>query len=305
MRTIHCDNRAEWLAERRRHVMSSDAATIVGARDAGLLALYAEKIGEFERDDSRFDQDALQAGKRFQLPVAQWWAEIERAEIIEMGEFTILESEEHPFIGCTLDFIVKHPRFDDHGVLEIKYWNAGAAKMFAKGAIPAAERAQVCHQMLATGARFGFLAVVIGGKKPLSRLIEADPIELDAMLAAERAFWRQVERREPPTASGADDDTAYLLQGVGSGTPEFPVDLGANMAEVFDQAKIEGAAARQHEARAKSLRNQFVQAIGEANVAVLPDGRRIRCRRIDVAERDQHVSASHYYRLDPIKETRK
>lgn len=302
MRTIHCDNRAEWLAERRRHVMSSDAATIAGARDAGLLALYAEKIGEFERDESRFDQDALEAGKRFQLPVAQWWAETERAEIIEVGDMTILESEEHPFIGATLDFIVKHPRFDEYGVLEIKYWNAGAAKLFAKGAIPAAERTQVCHQMLVTRARFGFLAVVIGGRKPLSRLIEANPLELDALLKSEREFWRHVERRDPPIASGSDDDSAYLLQGVGSGARESSTDVGANVAALFDDAKLASAAARQHETRAKSLRNQFVQAIGEANVAVFPDGRRIRCQRVDVAARDQHVDAFTYYRLDPIKE---
>lgn len=63
-----------------------------------------------------------------------------------------------------------------------------------------------------TGAERWYLAVLAYGRGFFTFVLERNQAEIDALMAAEQAFWHQVEQDIPPAADGSEATTAALQE---------------------------------------------------------------------------------------------
>ena len=72
--------------------------------------------------------------------------------------------------------------------------------------------AQCIHYLAVTGAERWYLAVLAYGRGFFTFVLERNQAEIAALMAAEAAFWKQVEQDIPPAADGSGATTAALQE---------------------------------------------------------------------------------------------
>ncbi len=187
-------NTAEWHRWRQLGIGSGDAPAIMGeARFMTRRSLWSMKTGHQEE---RSPGHAALRGRALEH-VARW--AYERALNVQMEPLCVVH-ERYDWMRASLDGY----SFDGSVVLEIKCpLNAEDLNMARKGQIPAHYYAQLQHQLEVTHAtqahywsfdgRAGSLVRVAPDREYIKRLVDA-----------EAEFWRLVEERRWPEASGKE-----------------------------------------------------------------------------------------------------
>jgi len=269
--TTVCPSREAWLAERRRGIGASDAAAVLGVSPwATPLTLFADKLDLADDIERRASLEILEWGLALEAPIAARYARETGREPIDPGRFTIVRSEQHPFMLATLDRQLVDPDRGP-GVLEIK--TASWMKRDEWLEEPPLEyQIQVQHQLAVTGCAWGSLAVLIGGQ--LFRWCDVDRNDrfIDALIAKEAAFWQRVEAREPPEP---DDTTAcldLLRRLFPTHTAGKVVALPAD-ADEWDQERVRAIEdEKAAQARRRLAESQLIAALGDAEIGLLPCG---------------------------------
>jgi len=284
-------DRAAWLAARKRGVGASEAAAVLGLNPyCSPLEVYLRKTGELP---DVAENAAMRWGTKLEEAIAQAYTE-ETGEPVEAQP--LVRSDEWPWMFATVDRLSAGGR-----VVEIKNVGARMAEQWGDPGtddVPVPYLLQVNHQLAVTGRRFADLAVLIGGSDFRIYPLERNNRLIDAMVAAERAFWERVERRQPPEPDWGHASTPALISALYAPTGpqvELPEAALAHLL-AYQRAGDEEKAAHDAKEMAKA---RIMLAMKDATCAVFPDGTKV--RRCLVRRKEYVVPAGEYTRFSVHK----
>lgn len=184
----------EWKELRSHYIGGSDAAAVVGLNPfSSRYSLWAEKTGKIPGFEGNL---ATEVGTYLEEFVAQKFAQ-ETGKKVRRVNQSFLNSD-YPFAIANIDRDVVG---EDAG-LEIKTTSELNLKKFKGGEYPSNYYAQMVHYMAITGKQRWYLAVLIGNREFKWFVLERDEDEINALMEAEKEFWKFVETGNPPEADG-------------------------------------------------------------------------------------------------------
>ena len=188
--------REEWLALRRKSIGGSDAAGIIGlSKWSSPYSVWADKTG---RLPDKPDNEALRLGRDLEDYVARRFMEDTGKKVRRWQ--AMLYNPDYPFAHADIDRWV----IGENAGLECKTTSSLDLKQFKGVEFPERYYAQCVHYMAVTGADRWYLAVLVFGRGFFVYVLERDQAEIDALMAAEKDFWADVESDTAPTPDGSD-----------------------------------------------------------------------------------------------------
>ena len=200
------NSRAVWLEAREAQGLGgSEAAAIVGLSPwMSATELWQIKTGIKSRKN--FSNEAIEKGIAFE-PVLRELFKAKHPEYdIEYHQFDLLYQSERPWLFATLDGEIRDNERQRQGILEIKTASPQNKAAWAKwdNATPLSYRAQITHQLLATGYDFATLFAYLfnfeGDMTIREYNFERERMvdDMDWLLEKETAFWHKVQTRQQP-----------------------------------------------------------------------------------------------------------
>lgn len=116
----------------------------------------------------------------------------------------ILQHPQHDFLIATPDFFINPKGEDGWGILEIKNTSVNMASNWSEGEIGDAAHAQMAHYLNVTGLSYGYIAVLVGGNKLITRRVEYSTMEAAIITDAALEFMNSIVEDQPP-GWGAND----------------------------------------------------------------------------------------------------
>lgn len=294
--TVICrehDDRAAWLAARKLGIGASDAATVMGCGFLSEIELWAIKTGEVQAEDLIDQEDnRLHWGHEHEATILRNYSSPRYAGRPAERSGELLRSTLYPWAQATLDGWTEHGA---HGriPLEIKTAEVYQQDKWLEGP-PERYWWQVQHQMMVTGAPAGSIACLLGVHSLVWADVERDDLAIARLVERCEAFWDRVERRDPPRPDGSESARRAIGAMFSEPEPRKVVRLDGEEWVDLD-VRREAARARLYEVRAEldEIENALRMKIGNAEVAVLPDGTRYTLREIT---RPSHVVRGSTYR---------
>lgn len=197
-------NHEEWLSIRSKYIGGSDAGAVVGMNPyKSRYTLWAEKTGKIPEFEGNI---TTKVGTYLEQLVANMFEE-ETGKKVRKKNRTMV-NEEYPFACANVDRLV----VGEKALLEIKTTNSLPLmkKLRSSDEFPEAYYAQVVHYLAVTGLKKAYLAVLINCREFKVYELERDQAEIDALMEAEKEFWKLVENDTPPAADG-DASTSETL----------------------------------------------------------------------------------------------
>lgn len=192
-------SREDWLERRRHTIGGSDAAGIVGlSRYATPYTVFLDKT---VRLPDKADNEAMRQGRDLEDYVAKRWEEATGKKVRRLQ--AMLYNPAYPFAHADVDRMVVG---EDAG-LECKTTATLDIRQFSGVEFPEKYYAQCVHYMAVTGAKRWYLGVLVFGRGFFVFTLERNQAEIDALMAAEAAFWEKVENDTPPAPDGSDAAT--------------------------------------------------------------------------------------------------
>lgn len=220
-------SREEWLAERRKSIGGSDAASVLGLNPYNsAYALWAEKTGKVIPEDIS-DKEAVRLGNDLEQYVAERFMEATGKKV--RRENSIITNSDYPFAHANPDRMVVG---EDAG-LECK--TTGSWEIISQlkdGEIPPSWYCQCTHYLMVTGAKKWYLAALAFGNGFYWMEIDRNEAEIKALAAAERAFWDHVTENTAPAIDGTEASTAALKTIYPDSDPGMSLDLSMCAAEI-------------------------------------------------------------------------
>ena len=266
---VVCKDEVEWLQERQKGIGASDAAAVLGANPfRSSLEVYLNKITPLEEQE-REDSDSMFFGKESEPMVAKRYIKKTGRKLLDLGDYTILQSVVNPIFTATLDRVIEPSNGNGAGILEIKTAGHRMADRWEEEP-PDYYQVQLQHQLLVTGLQWGSLAVLIGGQE--FKWFDIPRHEGIISLLREKLveFWECVKTMTPPPPDGSDSAKRALAK-------LYPRDIGPAVALPIDamswdaelqEVKEEIKGREEHKS---ALENRIKAAIGDAAYGILPD----------------------------------
>lgn len=274
LRLLKFENIEAWRAERAKRIGSSDAAALFGASPWKTpLQLYMDKTLPGEIVES----EAMEWGRELEEPIARQFARRTKFVVVNPAPFSLYVRDSLPQAHASPDRFLRDAidNVDAQGVLEIKTTAAWKGEEWDE-TVPLHYQVQIQHQLLVLGLMWGFVSVLIGGQKLRSFEVRRDPLFCEALEAQIVAFMRRVEAHDPPPASGAADYETVRRQWRKATSGKV---VGLNRGELVE-AYDAWLAAKEEKKKAEELEltyaTKLISALGDAELGVLPDGRRLK-----------------------------
>ena len=279
-------NRDEWLAKRREtmpdggpRVQASELPTILWGDQ---LSLYLDKIGQGED----FDSLLLQRGRRWEAVVAEEYAQQTGRFLTDPGAFVIQQHPTIPWLGATLDRVVRWELFAVHEIapfevrlgpvtemssapLQIKVAMGRAREWEAGPPLPVLTQVQA--EIACFGSSWGAIAALTNYFAPLQVFdVERDDEFLALALPHVEEFRDRVRDRRPPEPRSSDALPALRrLYGTGNGETIELDQSGQALVVEWERALEAEDSAKEW---ASECRARLLALMAGASWAKLPDG---------------------------------
>lgn len=262
------EGRDAWLAERRKHVMSTDVACILGLapwKDGTPLHVYLEKLGQYQRPDSK----AKKGGRMLEDVVAAYYEEETGFKVYRPDE-TLAVHPDEPILGATLERLVMVGGQERH--LELK--TSGEAPRHPWGdsgsdAVPSWYNLQVQTAMSITGHRAADLAVLFPGGEFRWYTVKRNEGIIQAVLKAAHAFWTEhVIPRHAPSLDYANAEARKLIATLYPEEDGREVVLEGDsegLVQLYEAARAAEKTAREAKERARAA---LLDRMGNASTAL-------------------------------------
>lgn len=262
------EDRAAWLEARRSGIGSSDAPAVLGVSPfKSALAVYTEKLGLTADEE---ETEAMKWGRILEPHILEEFAAETGRDAWRAGQ--LIRSADIPWLMATLDGEqLAEQRGADVGNVEAKAtgWRVGD---WDEG-IPHHVFVQAQHQLAVTGRRWGSVVVLQNGCRLLWADIERDDAFIgNVLLPAERDFWQRVQAREPVAPDGSESAARALRALYPAAREGVIAHLPGELIELDDELEVLKVAAKETERRAEEIRQRIKQAIGGAEIGLLPNG---------------------------------
>lgn len=262
------NDRAAWLLKRRSGIGSSDLSAILGlSQYTASIDVWEDKTGRIPLLADLADNEAIRWGVLLEPVVRDEYARRNRLRIETVG---MLRSQQWPWMLCDPDGIVVGQRAGYEGK------TAGAfTREWSNTEIADHAELQAQHCMAVTGYDRWHVACLVGGQKPIFRIVERDDELIGYLLSAAQTFWFDhvlADVPPPPDASKAYGAWLDRKHPADNGShvevdPELAAELKAEHEEI-DRAEKALAARKQ------ALENRVKALHGNAD-RLLSDGREI------------------------------
>ncbi len=306
-----------WAKARTYGIGGSDAPTVLGLNPwCSPFTLWKRKAGLLPEIEQT---TAMEWGHRLEDVIAAYYAEqtgmritvanthvkarlSRNATIERYDDGALFRSNTRPWQLASVDRLVECPS-RGWGVLEIKNVGERLREKWKDG-VPDYVRAQNLHYQQVLGLEWGAVAVLFGGRDPGFMDVVAAPEEMDALLAAETAFWQSLVEGEPPPADGSEstrDAIAKLYPGPRGGA----IALSDEALEWDREYERHKALEKLHTRKARGYETLIRAEMRDSNVAILASGVRWTSSTIAPSEVEAHTRAGYrrYYRT-PAKAKR-
>ncbi|WP_414150334.1 YqaJ viral recombinase family protein [Acetobacterium carbinolicum] len=192
----------QWLEARRKGIGGSDAAAIIGLNPwATPYTVWADKTG---RIPPKEDNEIMRQGRDLEQYVADRWMQETGKKCRRKTK--MLRCSDYPFALANVDRWV----VGENAGLECKTTSIMNLKKFKGGEFPETYYCQCVHYMAVTGAERWYLGVLVLSQGFHTFVIERDEDEIQALMDAERDFWKYVELDAPPPVDGLDPTTGAI-----------------------------------------------------------------------------------------------
>jgi len=193
------------MDDRKNYIGGSDIAAAMGlSRYKTALTLWAEKTGNIEQKDLS-DVEYVQLGSELEDFIAKKFEKVTGMKVRRAPQRYI--HKEYPFMACQVDRLVT----GTDELCECKNVSAWKVKEWEGEEIPMEYILQVSWQLMITGRKVGYIAVLMGGNAFKYKKIEADQELFDKMIQGARTFWQMVQDKTPPVACADDNDALVAL----------------------------------------------------------------------------------------------
>lgn len=278
--------RTDWLLTRKTGIGSSDASAVLGLSPwSTALSVYLDKTGQAPPKE-------MSQAMRWGLALEPAIAEAYRQETGRLATAPAKALARHPKRDWQIASI---DREADDRIVELKTAGARQADEWGEPGtdeVPEYYLVQVQHQMAVTGHLLADIAVLIGGQDfRVYHLERSEPI-IDRLTEIEAAFWDRVQRRDPPPPDWTHPGTVPLIESLYRPKDGLAVNLGCQAVELVRQYQSWGQKAGEAKDAKDQCRAELVEMMGEASLAFLPDGQRI--KRKTTARRGYTVEPSEY-----------
>lgn len=253
----------EWLEQRRHGIFATDAATVCGRNP------YSSPFDKFQElqgtSAPKVATDAMEWGVLLQPVVGAAWAR-KKEKKVRACPWTYWF--DHPDIGSHYDFdVVGEP-----AILEVKTASRYASREWGEedtDQVPEAYMLQAQHEMMCRSPDIDrcYLAVLIGGQKLQSYVVERDAEMIADLLRIERRFLADARRGIPPEMDGSEAATAYL-RNLSPHDDESRWDLPDDVEEMATAYMAASAAVKSATEQKESAANRLRQAMGDHAVGV-------------------------------------
>lgn len=285
---------AEWHAWRAMGLGASDTPKLLGVSRWGTpLDVYLAKIGEAAPVD---ETEEMRNGHDFELSLAAIYERQTGRKIIATQRWA--ECEQFPFVRATLDAVTACGR-----VVQFKSSGGEEATEYGEPGsddVPRSVLVQEHHEMLVADAPVADVCVLLGrfGLKVQIHTIERSAEWDDLILETARDFQERIITRTPPTPRlPADNRNLARLFKPNGATITLPHDV---CEEAFRREAMR-AQIRAMEGECEQITAKLRQELGEASVGILSDGRLLKRRVTEVAERTQTIKAHRQDYLQLVK----
>lgn len=194
------------MEDRKMFLGGSDIAAVMGmSRWKTPLQLWGEKTGVVAPADLS-NNEAVELGLELEEFVAN---KFRRKTGMKVRKPPIRHyiSRDYPFMACQVDRLIE----GTEELLECKTASLRKEKEWDGDSIPEEYILQVLWQLMITGRKTGWIAVLIGGQKFLYKRINADEEMFALMTAAALKFWEMVHSNTPPMAVADDNESIVDL----------------------------------------------------------------------------------------------
>ena len=159
------------------------------------LTVWADKTGRLPEKE---DNEAMRQGRDFEPYVANRFVEAVDKKVRRKNQ--ILRNPDYPFALANIDRMI----VGENAGLECKTTSILNLKKFKNGEFPETYYCQCVHYMAVTGAVRWHLAVLVLNQGFYPFTIERDDAEIQALMQAEKEFWKYVEKDTPPPLDGLE-----------------------------------------------------------------------------------------------------
>ena len=247
-------HRSDWLRGTHQSIGASASSRIVG------LSRYGSPYSEWVRFTEPLVIDEPDEMQRWGLllePVIL--AEFARQAGVRAEQpppYTVHRSRERPYIHATLDAIT-----DGGEPVELKTAHFTQAKIW-KTEVPLPYMVQVQHQIYVTGAKQGYIAVLVDGYQFAWHRVARHQKFIDRLLKRLDHFWHEyVEKRQPPPVDYSAATPALLrLYPTANGSC---VDLPDDAESLYDEMKTLTATEAAAKKRKEWIKNYVRERMGE------------------------------------------
>lgn len=278
--------REDWLAERRKSIGSSDAASVLG------VCPYSAPIDTWQRKlnivgEKECSEQMLWGNLLEPVLAAEYQR---RTGMAFTGTQLFFRHPERPWMTATLDGLRADGR-----IAELKTASAWAREWGDEDSdeVPEPYLVQVHHQMAVTGAEVADVAVLIGGQRFQIYTVERNEDLIALILETEERFWRCVQQRIPPTWGKLDARALAAVYPECSGSIELD-DAAAQLVAQHEAAK---KAEKDAKEKGETFKASILERLGNSQFGTLPDGRLVKKFREEVAAVTFETSRKAYTKL--------
>lgn len=192
--------------DRRQYLGGSDISAVMGMnRWKTPLQLWMEKTGQSDPVDLS-DNEAVTLGTELEDFVARKFERVTKMKVRRppVNHYTHPKNE---WAKAQIDRLIE----GTDELLEVKTCSAFKLKEWDGESVPQEYILQVYWQMLVTGRRVAWIAVLVGGQKFLYKKIEADDDFQRSLLEKATVFWGMVKDGVAPSAMYGDDAALVAL----------------------------------------------------------------------------------------------
>lgn len=263
--------------------------------------LWLEKTGQLYKNDELDDEEVNQLyfGNILEEPIAKAYAKRTGQKVRRVN--STLQSEEFPFLIAHIDRRIEG---QPDGGLEIKNVGGFAGKAWGKDMtdeVAPYYLPQVHHYMLVRDAAWWDVVAYFGGGDLRIYRVERSQAWSELIAKSGAAFWKLVQDKTAPGWDWSHPSTSDLLKtiyGVETGK-QIEMDLDAfHWHKVLQEAKQK---AKEYDAVVECARNHLMNLMGDAALALLPDGTGYKRTKVNLKACVINRAASSHIRMTYTK----
>jgi len=259
----------EQRQRRQKHLGSSDMPVIMGLYPYSTTPndVYWSKVSPLPADDG---EDYLTIGNYMEKVLIRFAADELGQEVLHEKEEDLYHVGANPLFAANLDGLLA----DRSAAVECKYCNAEYAQGYGdegSDQVPDHVLIQCQHQMYCAGLDRVYVAVAMAGYSLSLRLfhVDRDPEIIQMIVDFGSEWWKEhVEAQVPP-----EEVTPMYVLKAKQRVPFRAVDLDASLIALVDQFYALKAQGKDVETQAEHLKARIIDALGDAEIGHLPDGR--------------------------------